>query len=114
MNPSEEATTTWSSSEPEDGSSSPMALLTTTLSSLMEAAMNESGYDVSTTGMPPVPIDPPIGKCNYYVKNSTVVVIDFTNQYGGIPQNLVFNLIGWFLLVLAFAFLRRTAGNYGR
>ena len=35
-------------------------------------------------------------------------------QYGGIPQNLVFNLIGWSLLVLLFTILRRSAGNYGR
>ena len=37
-----------------------------------------------------------------------------SSQYGGIPQNLVFNLIGWSLLVLLFTILRRSAGNYGR
>ena len=57
---------------------------------------------------------PPISKCNYYVKNQTVVIFDFTNQYGGIPQNLLFNLIGWLLLVGLFAVLRRSAGNFGR
>ena len=64
---------------------------------------------------PPIPIDPPIGKCNYYVNNNnSVVVFDFSNKYGGIPQNLLFNLIGWVLLMLAFTILRRAAGNYGR
>ena len=32
----------------------------------------------------------------------------------GIPRNLVFNLIGWVVLMLLFAILRRAAGNYGR
>ena len=65
----------------------------------------------NTTTRPWSPVYP--NSCNYYVKNGTVV-FDFSNQYGGIPQNIIFNLIGWFLLVLAFAILRRSAGNYGR
>ncbi len=86
----------------------------------------------NTTTSPLIPDVPPAGRCNYYVKNKTVVVFDFSNQvsddgrcsmystcnisfqYGGIPQNLVFNLIGWSLLVFLFALLRRSAGNYGR
>ncbi len=40
--------------------------------------------------------------------------VPFASQYGGIPQNLVFNLIGWSLLILLFTILRRSAGNYGR
>merc|ERR1719320_902200 len=38
----------------------------------------------------------------------------FGNPYGGIPQNLLINVIGWAILVLMFAILRRAAGNYGR
>ena len=34
--------------------------------------------------------------------------------FTGIPQNLVFNLIGWSILMILFAILRRAAGNYGR
>ncbi len=41
-------------------------------------------------------------------------MFDFTNHYGGVPQNLLFNLIGYFVLMLLFAVLRRAAGNYGR
>lgn len=41
-------------------------------------------------------------------------MLNLTNQYGGIPQNLIFNLIGWSLLVLLFALMRKRAGNYGR
>ena len=37
-----------------------------------------------------------------------------TNYFPGIPQNLVFNLIGWSILMILFAILRRAAGNYGR
>eukprot|EP00095_Tigriopus_kingsejongensis_P009316 snap_masked-scaffold320_size207635-processed-gene-1.8 protein:Tk09316 transcript:snap_masked-scaffold320_size207635-processed-gene-1.8-mRNA-1 annotation:"hypothetical protein L798_12217" len=80
----------------------------------IEASMglgDEAG-SVSTT--PWSPLEPPMGKCNYFIKNETVVILDFTIQYGGIPQNLIFNLIGWAILVGLFAVLRRTAGNYGR
>jgi hypothetical protein len=42
------------------------------------------------------------------------VVFEFTNPYGGIPQNLLFNVIGYAVLILLFALLRRAAGNYGR
>jgi len=35
-------------------------------------------------------------------------------KISGIPQNLVFNLIGWLILMTLFAILRRAAGNYGR
>ena len=37
-----------------------------------------------------------------------------TFLFPGIPQNLVFNLIGWSILMILFAILRRAAGNYGR
>ena len=69
----------------------------------------------TTTTVPPSPINPPLTKCNYFViKNNQTYVLDFSNQYGGIPQNIVFNLIGWLVLMALFAFLRRAAGNYGR
>lgn len=38
----------------------------------------------------------------------------YTQTFSGIPQNLVFNLIGWVFLMTLFAILRRAAGNYGR
>ena len=41
-------------------------------------------------------------------------IIRFVNYFPGIPQNLVFNLIGWSILMILFAILRRAAGNYGR
>ena len=59
----------------------------------------------NTTVIPPTNITP--DQCNYFIKQNKTVVIRFTNQYGGIPQNLIINLIGWFLLVLLFALLRR-------
>ena len=69
----------------------------------------------TTTTVAPSPINPPLTKCNYFViKNNQTYVLDFSNQYGGIPQNIVFNLIGWLVLMALFAFLRRAAGNYGR
>ena len=65
--------------------------------------------------VPPIPIDPPIGKCNYYInKNDTVVVFDFSVKYGGIPQNLLINLLVFLFLMVLFCILRRAAGNYGR
>ena len=70
---------------------------------------------ILTTTVPASDIDPPIRSCNYFIiNNNKSVILDFSNQYGGIPQNLVFNLIGWLALMLLFAFLRRAAGNYGR
>lgn len=64
---------------------------------------------------PPTPIDPPLNKCNYFInKNDSVVVFDASVNFGGIPQNLLFNLIGWSVLMLLFSILRRAAGNYGR
>ncbi len=89
------------------------------------AGIDVAGTDAMTTSASPdlvphfsssgnfTPINPP-SKCNYYIKNNTVVVFNFANSYGGIPQNLLFNLIGWILLVGLFAVLRRAAGNFGR
>ena len=75
----------------------------------------ENNFTTSTTTVAPSPINPPLTKCNYFViKNNQTYVLDFSNQYGGIPQNIVFNLIGWLVLMALFAFLRRAAGNYGR
>jgi len=54
-------------------------------------------------------------KCNYYILNhNTTEYFQFSNPYGGIPQNLLINFIGWLVLVLLFGVLRRVAGNYGR
>jgi hypothetical protein len=92
----------------------PFAALDDDNATLTTSAVPWSPMDHDTTSVPWTPNFPPLGKCNYYVKNDTVVVFNFANQYGGIPQNLLFNLIGWFLLVLLFAVLRRTAGNFGR
>ncbi|TRY76367.1 hypothetical protein TCAL_11352 [Tigriopus californicus] len=73
-----------------------------------------AGFPPFNTTTPDTPLEPPVGKCNYYMKNDTAVILDFTIKYGGIPQNLVINLVGWALLVGLFALLRRAAGNYGR
>ena len=69
-----------------------------------------SSTTLLTTTVPASDIDP---QCLFVINNKTIV-FDFSNQYGGIPQNLVFNLIGYAILMLLFAFLRRAAGNYGR
>ena len=71
-----------------------------------------------TTTIPFIPDDPPLEKCNYYIRNDgsvnqTFVLFEKT-RYGGIPQNLAFNLIGWLALMILFSLLRRAAGNYGR
>ena len=66
-------------------------------------------------GSSPVPIEPSINKCNYFINSANqTVVFEFTNPYGGIPQNLAFNAIGFVSLFILFAVLRRAAGNYGR
>lgn len=69
---------------------------------------------MTTTTEIPAPDDPDLLKCNYFVTKNQSIVFEFTNQYGGIPQNLAFNLIGWAILMLLFSVLRRAAGNYGR
>ena len=71
--------------------------------------------DDSNSSKPFVPISPSISKCNYFVNNANqTVVFEFMNPYGGIPQNLAFNAIGFIALFILFAILRRAAGNYGR
>ena len=56
--------------------------------------------NTTTTPKPWDPLYPPENKCNYYLKNNVTYYFNFTNQYGGIPQNLVFNLIGWIILMV--------------
>ena len=67
-----------------------------------------------TTSM--APIAPDIHKCNYYIRKDTneTEFLNLGNPYGGLPQNLLINFVGWLFLVLLFAVLRRAAGNYGR
>ena len=75
----------------------------------------EANITFSNSSIPGIPINPSINKCNYFVNNANqTVVFEFTNPYGGIPQNLAFNAIGWVGLIIIFAILRRAAGNYGR
>lgn len=82
-----------------------------TVSSLIEFS--------NMTTVPSIPIDPPLEKCNYYIRkghgseNETIVLFQ-ENLYGGIPQNLLVNIIGWLVLMVLFSLLRRAAGNYGR
>lgn len=38
----------------------------------------------------------------------------FTDEYMGIPENLLINVIAWLLLLLLFTILRKSAWNYGR
>jgi len=73
--------------------------------------------DVTVDGnsTPFVPVYPSLSSCNYFINNQNqTVIFEFSNPYGGIPQNLAFNLMGWLFLLLLFTFLRRAAGNYGR
>ena len=74
--------------------------------------------NITTTVVPIIPVSPPLGKCNYFItgngSESEAIVFFKEKWYGGIPQNLAFNLIGWLLLMILFSVLRRAAGNYGR
>ena len=76
-------------------------------------------FSTGTTTVPFIPIEPPVEKCNYYISqthgsdNETFVLFK-EKWYGGIPQNLAFNLVGWLVLMILFCLLRRAAGNYGR
>ena len=72
------------------------------------------GPNNTTTTTEFTPILPDIDKCNYYIVKNQTEFLKFGNPYGGIPQNLLINVIGWLILVLMFAILRRAAGNYGR
>ena len=71
------------------------------------------GYSNQTT-TDWAPVFPDADKCNYYIVKNRTEFLKFGNPYGGIPQNLLINVIGWAILVLMFAILRRAAGNYGR
>lgn len=65
--------------------------------------------------VPFTPIYPDPEKCNYYILNhNTTEYFQFSNPYGGIPQNLLINVSGWLFLIILFGILRRAAGNYGR
>lgn len=43
--------------------------------------------------------------------NSTIII---TSLYGGIPETLILNIIGWIIFVLLFSVLRQQAWDYGR
>nr|CAD7397451.1 unnamed protein product [Timema poppensis] len=51
------------------------------------------------------------GQCNYLAKTHGKYI---TSVYEGIPENLVLNFMGWLLLLVLFAVLRKKAWNYGR
>ena len=53
------------------------------------------------------PVDP---KCKVYANSSDGIYI---KQYEGIPENLLLNIVVWFVLVFLFTLLRRI-GDYGR
>lgn len=42
--------------------------------------------------------------------NNTII----TDLYGGIPETLILNIIGWIIFVLLFSVLRQQAWDYGR
>ncbi|XP_023342328.1 CSC1-like protein 2 [Eurytemora carolleeae] len=52
-----------------------------------------------------------IEKCNLYTFNSTDP-FHIGNTYGGLPTNLVTNLIGWTFLMLLFVMVRKSAYKY--
>lgn len=47
-------------------------------------------------------------KCNLYNKSQSNVY-HLENTYGGIPQNLITNLVGWACLLFLFIVLRKSA-----
>ncbi|XP_047108351.1 calcium permeable stress-gated cation channel 1 [Schistocerca piceifrons] len=49
--------------------------------------------------------------CAYYNKTTKRII---TSVYEGIPENFLLNFLGWALLLLLFAILRKRAWNYGR
>ncbi|XP_067007803.2 calcium permeable stress-gated cation channel 1 isoform X2 [Anabrus simplex] len=53
-----------------------------------------------------------VDKCVYYNKTTNTTII--TRAYEGIPENLLLNFLGWLLLLMLFAMLRKRAWNYGR
>lgn len=56
-------------------------------------------------------ISSPRDKCVYYNRTTNKI---FTSAYEGIPENLLLNFLGWMILILLFAVLRKRAWNYGR
>lgn len=48
--------------------------------------------------------------CLIKQRNNTII----TNLYGGIPETLILNIIGWIIFVLLFSVLRQQAWDYGR
>jgi len=94
-------------------SSRPTISPSTPVASLSSLKMNTTTVapDSNSSWAPVLP-DP--GKCNYFIVNGRTEIIKFGNPYGGIPQNLLINIVGWTILVLLFALIRRAAGNYGR
>ncbi|PSN32304.1 CSC1-like protein 2 [Blattella germanica] len=55
--------------------------------------------------------DTPKDQCVYYNKSTNKII---TSAYEGIPENLLLNFLGWMILILLFAILRKRAWNYGR
>ncbi|XP_063242767.1 calcium permeable stress-gated cation channel 1 isoform X2 [Bacillus rossius redtenbacheri] len=56
--------------------------------------------------------DADTGQCNY-LSNTTHKIL-LTSVYEGIPENLLVNFLGWLILIILFAILRKKAWNYGR
>lgn len=50
--------------------------------------------------------------CSEYYQNSSGFILP-ENEYEGIPENLMINVVAWIALIVVFTFLRRI-GNYGR
>lgn len=48
--------------------------------------------------------------CLIKIRNNTII----TNLYGGIPETLILNVIGWIIFILLFSVLRQQAWDYGR
>lgn len=53
----------------------------------------------------------PKDKCVYYNRTTNKII---TSAYEGIPENLLLNFLGWLILIILFAVLRKRAWNYGR
>ncbi|XP_072032157.1 LOW QUALITY PROTEIN: calcium permeable stress-gated cation channel 1-like [Amphiura filiformis] len=49
--------------------------------------------------------------CNLWGKNNTLIAF---LKYGGIPQNIAYNILFYVILIVLFAIFRKIAGEYGR
>lgn len=74
--------------------------------------MEEPFGNTTITPMTTTPAPPDKDQCNYNPINKTD--IQYINNWEGIPENLLLNVVSWLLLLTLFSMLRKRAWNYGR